>query len=81
MQINISDDVVKELEYIIQLHQQHSAPNSFATVPQLVNFILGAIADGSRRPGSWEREMLDMMGLVAETPLHNQHRDRYGAPE
>lgn len=32
------------------------------TVDALVEQLLAAWADGFRRPGSWERTMLDMMG-------------------
>lgn len=48
------------------------------SVEALVDYVLGSIADGSRRPGSWERELLEMLGLVADCEEHHQYRARYG---
>jgi len=78
MQVTIDPDVLKELEYVVELHRKHEAPNSMQSVEQLVGFILTSFADGSRRPGSWERQMLEMMGLVADCDEHDQYRSRYG---
>lgn len=78
MQVTIDPDVLKELEYVVDLHRRHDAPNSMQSVEQLVGFILASFADGSRRPGSWERQMLEMMGLVADCDEHDQHRSCYG---
>lgn len=78
MHIALEPDVQKELEYLVELHQKHGAPNAMQSVEQLVAFILTSFADGSRRPGSWERQMLEMMGLVADCDEHDQHRSRYG---
>jgi len=79
MQITIDDGVLKELEYMVSLHQQYGAPAACKNVPDLVTYILTSMADGSRRPGSWERQMLEMMGLVADCPEHNEYRVHYGA--
>jgi hypothetical protein len=35
------------------------------TIPELTELILKAWADGYRRPGSWERVILERMGHVA----------------
>lgn len=80
MQVTINPNVAKELEYIVQLHQAHGAPNPFDSVQALVDFVLASVADGSRRPGAWERGMLEQMGIVADTPLHNVYRPTYGEP-
>ena len=79
MQITIDDGVLKELEYMVSLHQRCGAPAACNNVPDLVAYILSSMADGSRRPGSWERQMLEMMGLVADCPEHNEYRANYGA--
>jgi len=42
---------------------------------------LSSVADGSRRPGSWERQMLQMMGLVASSDEHSEYREGYGEPK
>ena len=80
MQITISPEVLKEFEYMVKLHREHGAINQCENVPDLVNYVLASIADGSRRPGSWERAMLDSMGLVADCDDHRQYRAEYGAP-
>jgi len=48
------------------------------SIEQLVSFVLASVADGSRRPGSWERGMLESMGLVAECDEHYEYRATYG---
>ena len=78
MKITIHPEVEKELCYLVELHQQHGAPNKMETVEDLVNYVLASVADGSRRPGAWERQLLEMMGLVADGDAHHQYRSHYG---
>lgn len=78
MQITIHPEVLTEFEYIVQLHKQHGAPNPMQSVEQLVSFVLASVADGSRRPGCWERGMLEQMGLIADSDEHAQYRAHYG---
>jgi len=78
MQVVIDPEVLKELEYIVALHREHGAPNPMESVEQLVNHALATIADGSRRPGAWEREILEKMGLVAACDDHQRYRKHYG---
>lgn len=80
MQIEISDAVASELAYMADLHREHGAPNAQPSVADLVGYVLMAVADGSRRPGSWERELLERMGLVADCDEHHQYRATYGRP-
>lgn len=79
--IQIHPEVRKELEYLVELHQQYGAANPMSSVEDLAGYVLASVADGSRRPGAWERNMLEMMGLVAECDEHYQYRPRYGKPE
>lgn len=81
MKIEISERVASELAYIVELHKEFGAPNSMDTVEQLVSYVLSSVADGSRRPGSWERGMLENLGLVADCDEHNRYRQGYGNPE
>ncbi len=78
MNIHINPEIVKELDYIIELHNQYGAPNIMNTVEDLVAYILASIADGSRRPGSWERGLLEPMGLVSHGIEHTLYREDYG---
>ena len=50
------------------------------SVEDLVGYVLVSVADGSRRPGAWERQMLEMMGLVADCNEHHIYRSQYGKP-
>ena len=81
MKIEINESVLAEFEYMVQLHQEYGAPNAMPDVKTLVGYILASVADGSRRPGSWERQMLNSMGLVAETEKHECYRGFYGSPD
>ncbi len=81
MNIEINEHIVKELNYMIELHQQHGPSTYLKSVEQLVGFILASIADGSRRPGAWERQLLYPMGLVADCVEHECYREDYGKPE
>lgn len=78
--MTIPPAVLPELQYIVQLHKAHGAPNPIECVEDLVTFVLASVADGSRRPGAWERGMLEQMGLIADTPLHHVYRASYGPP-
>ncbi|MFD1244002.1 hypothetical protein ACFQ3H_02315, partial [Paralysiella testudinis] len=58
--------------------------NKEAAYPRLYQYIiyqvLYAAADGSRRPGGWERGLLERMGLVADCPEHQVYRAEFGRP-
>ena len=77
--ITINKDIYSEFERIVRLHKQHGAPNAHETPESLINYVLCAVADGSRRPGAWERQMLQMMGIVAECDDHEIYQSEYGA--
>lgn len=60
MQIEINDDVARELAYMVRLHQEHGAPAQMDSVERLVGYVLASVADGSRRQahgsaGCWSR--------------------------
>lgn len=77
--IAVDGSTKTELEYLVSLHKQHGAANPQRTIADLVGFVLASVADGSRRPGSWERSMLEMMGLVPDTEVANAYRAGPGA--
>jgi hypothetical protein len=77
--VTIDPAVLKELQYIVDLHRKHGAANPFEDVQRLVAYVLASVADGSRRPGAWERSMLESMGLVAYGDEHEHYRAHYGA--
>lgn len=78
--VEVDKDAMKELEYLIALHRQHGAICQLGSVAELIDMVLMAVADGSRRPGAWQRSILENLGLVAETDEHHIYRNFYGAP-
>jgi len=81
IEIELSDGVAAELDYLVELHNKHGAPNPCETVSELLATVAVAIADGSRRPGAWERQILEMAGLVPDTEEAYQYRATYGRPD
>jgi len=80
MQVTIDPGVLKELQYLVDLHGKYGAPIAFESVEGLVAYVLASIADGSRRPGAWERSMLESLGIVASCIEHELYRAHYGPP-
>ena len=78
--LQLAPSVMAELEYLIKLQARSGAPNPFTTVEELLSYVAGAVADGSRRPGAWERQLLDMMGLTPDAPEAQVYRAHYGEP-
>jgi hypothetical protein len=81
MKVEINDIIIKELTYMLELHQQHGPAGYITSVEQMIAFILGSIVDGSCRPGSWERQLLIPMNLVANCEEHTLYRADYGKPK
>lgn len=79
MQIEIDDELARELAYMVRLHQEHGAREKMENIEMLINYVLTHVANGSRRPGSWERGLLVHMGLVANCDEHRQYRPNFGA--
>ena len=79
--IKVNELVYKEFEYMLALHQKADPDTRFESVDDLIGYVLASIADGSRRPGAWERGLLVPMGLVAETEEHHVYRASYGDPD
>ncbi len=87
--VEICADLMDELRHLADQHRRHGAPNRQESVEDLVNYVLSAVVDGYRRPGSWEAGLLEPMGLVpyaedswAEEPededLDDDEEDRFG---
>ncbi len=81
IKIDIDECILKEFEYVVKLHKEHGAISPVSGVEELIKVVLSSVADGSRRPGSWERQMLESMGLVADCDDHHLYRNFYGSPE
>ncbi|WP_181179422.1 hypothetical protein [Methylibium rhizosphaerae] len=80
MQVTVDREVLRELQYMVELHRMYGAPNPFNSVEGLVAYVLACVAEGSRRPGAWERTLLDSMGLVALCSEHERYRTHCGDP-
>ena len=73
--------IAAELEYLISVTKAAPA-GGFESVADLLRHVAISIADGSRRPGSWERPMLVSMGIVSgDEPELISYRREYGRPE
>lgn len=81
MQFTIDPEYLEEFEYIVQLHQKRGAPRTIESVQDLLIIVMREIAEGSRCPNTYKRSVLEAMGLVADGPEHQVHRDEYGAPK
>ncbi|MGZ6393928.1 MAG: hypothetical protein ACXWQA_07010 [Pseudobdellovibrionaceae bacterium] len=82
MQIEISGGLYSEFEYLHELLKKGSSSGlEFDTPQELIAYALCSIANGSRRPVSWERGMLESMGLVASCPEHFEYRQAYRKPK
>lgn len=79
--LHLSPSLKAELDYLVKLHREHGAVNPQETIESLLEYVASAIADGSRRPGAWERSLLESMGLVPDTESAQVYRSQYGDPE
>lgn len=79
--IEIDAGVRKELEYLVELHRRYGAPMPMQSIEALAAYVLASIAEGSRRPGAWERLLLEHMGLVADCDEHHLYRPHGGPPQ
>lgn len=71
-------EIAAELEYLISVTKAAPA-GGFGSVADLLRHVAISIADGSRRPGSWERPMLASMGIVSgDEPELRSYRREYG---
>lgn len=81
MQFTIDPEYLEEFEYIVRLHQKRGAPRTIESVQDLLIIVMREIAEGSRCPNTYRRSVLEAMGLVADGPEHQVHREEYGAPK
>jgi len=58
----VNPDINEGLKGIVEVSK--GSPNPMGSTDELVKFVLGCLVDGFNRPGSWEREMLEKMGLI-----------------
>lgn len=72
-------EIAAELEYLISVTKAAPA-GGFESTAELLRHVAISIADGSRRPGSWERPMLVSMGIVSGDESELRSRREYGRP-
>lgn len=78
--VQIDAAVYSEFVYMCELATENGSCAGYTDPSQLIAYVLSSVADGSRRPGSWERQMLEMMGLVADCDAHYEYRASFGNP-
>ena len=81
MSLRIPSEVHAELQYLVQLIAQHGAPYPIESIEGIASWVLTSIADGSRRPGAWERQLLEMLGIVPDCDELAFYRAEYGRPQ
>lgn len=79
--VEIDGDIFAEFEYLLTLLKKSDNADGLDNTADLINYILMGFADGSRRPGSWERGMLESMSIVADCEEHQAYRENYGVPK
>ena len=77
IEVALSPEVLSELRHMVLLHKLYGAAFPVESVEHMAGDVLSCVADGSRRPGAWERSLLEMMGLVADEN-HDVYRSDYG---
>lgn len=78
MQIHIDDDIFREFDYMLKLHKRSGKPVLADTAEDLIRYALLTIANGSKRPDSWEREVTKRLGLIADHDTHDSYRGPSG---
>ncbi len=81
IELHLHDGVYQESRYLVHLQQTHGAPVQHASVGSLLAYLAAVVADGSRRPGAWERQILEMTGQLPQCDELAHHRAEYGNPE
>jgi hypothetical protein len=61
--VHIPSDIKADLERIVAASSKSANP--MGSVDDLVRYTLGSLVDGFNRPGSWESEILERMGLAS----------------
>lgn len=80
IQLEMDASVHQELAYVVALLRRGPDGHWVDSVPALISWVLACVADGSRRPGSWERDAISAMGLVSECDEHHAYRAEDGPP-
>lgn len=79
--IQVDASVYSEFVYMCELAEKHGSNSGYLQPDRLISYVLTSVADGSRRPGSWERQMLEMMRLVVDCDEHYEYRSSFGNPD
>ena len=80
IEIEIDDSVKAELDYIIECA---SKDNHFyyKDINSALSYLAGAWADAGRRPGAWERDCFNQLGLIPDCQEFRHYRPKYGNPD
>ncbi len=71
----LSDKTLNELKLLVVLGNEFGSGMKFETVSDLVIYLLEQVANGSANPQSASREVLKILGLVANTSIHSAGSD------
>ena len=60
MKVEIEASTAKKIQDLMAMQQLHDAPNAQTTMKGFVNYLLETVIEGYERPGSWEREIVEV---------------------
>lgn len=82
IQLEITDNVYKELEYMVALKKKDDDDfgPTVENVEDIILELVNAATEGSMRPGSWERQIIQSTGLVSNQPEQKYYRREHGQP-
>lgn len=79
--IDVHADVLDEIDYIIKLAKRDDQDIYFRDISGLVNYLFTTIADGARKPRSWEREVNNHLEIYMAAAEFEIYRAEYGDPD
>ncbi|MEX8139999.1 hypothetical protein AB7B51_17510 [Acinetobacter baumannii] len=86
IEVALPKPIVSELSYLTRLINEYDNIAGYLglqdtiTLSDLIEYVMVHIADGSRRPGAWERQLLEMLGIVPDCDELSVYRQNYGDP-
>ena len=79
IEIEIEDSVKSELDYIMKCASKDSN-FYYEDIGIVLSYLARAWADAGRRPGAWERDCFNQLGLIPDCEELSYYRQSYGDP-
>lgn len=79
--IDVRADVLSEINYILEVAEIDEKDIYFQDIEGLINYLFTIIADGARKPSSWERSINNQLEIYMDSPVFSVYRAEYGDPD